>query len=126
MSDFHAIEAVVNIYFKALHEGKIELLPQVFSPHAEIFGYYEGELVMLKLSEYLNILKKMSPPNTIGEDFDMKITHIDLVADIAHVKTQYLYQALNYVDYLSLLKINDEWKVVNKTFHHDWSVELTA
>jgi hypothetical protein len=35
------------------------------------------------------------------------------------VKTQYLYQALNYVDYLSLLKINDEWKVVNKTFHHD-------
>ena len=50
MSDFQSIEAVVNIYFKALHEGKIELLPQVFSPHAEIFGYYEGELVMLKLS----------------------------------------------------------------------------
>ncbi len=119
MSDFQAIEAVVNIYFKALHEGKIELLPQVFSPHTEIFGYYEGELVTLKLAEYINILKRMSPPNTIGEDFDMKITHIDIVADIAHVKTQYLYQALNYVDYLSLLKINDEWKVVNKTFHHD-------
>ena len=119
MSDFQAIEAVVNVYFKALYEGDADRLLDVFLPKAEIFGYYEGELVMLKLAEYINILKRMSPPNTIGEDFDMKITHIDIVADIAHVKTQYLYQALHYVDYLSLLKIDDAWKVVNKTFHHD-------
>lgn len=119
MSYFQAIEAVVNLYFKALHEGNVTLVTQVFLPEAKIFGYYEGEKVILKLTEYIDILKRMSAPNMIGEDFDMKITHIDVIADIAHVKTEYLYQALNYVDYLSLLQIDGEWKVVNKTFHHD-------
>ena len=65
MSDFQAIETVVNIYFKALYEGDADRLLDVFLPKAEIFGYYEGELVMLKLAEYINILKRMSPPNTM-------------------------------------------------------------
>ncbi|MBP8111597.1 MAG: nuclear transport factor 2 family protein, partial [Agitococcus sp.] len=54
MSDFQAIETVVNVYFKALYEGDADRLLDVFLSKAELFGYYEGELVTLKLAEYIN------------------------------------------------------------------------
>lgn len=119
MSALQAVEAVVNQYFRGLHECNIELIQQVFLPNAEIFGYYEGELVNIKLNEYLNILKRMSSPVMLGEDYDMAITALDITGTIAMVKTRYLFEALYYVDYLCLLLINGEWKIVSKTFHHD-------
>lgn len=119
MSEFQAVEDVVALYFRALHEGDVSQVQQLFIPGAEIRGYYEGELVNMKLPEYLNVLRRMSPPVRIGEDFDMRICGIDQIGNIASVRTRYLFEALYYVDYLSLLKIKDEWKIVNKVFHHD-------
>ena len=55
----------------------------------------------------------------IGEEFEMHISSIDIIGNIASVKTRYVFQALNYVDFLSLVKIDDVWKIVNKVFYHD-------
>lgn len=119
MSELQAIESLISDYFKGLHEGNLELIQKVFLPTAEIFGYYEGERVTIKLHEYLNILKRQSPPIMLDEDFDMRIDGIDQIGLIAHVRARYLFQALRYTEYLSLMKFDDHWKVVSKTFHHD-------
>lgn len=119
MSELHAIEGVIAQYFKGLHQGDVSLVQNVFLPHADICGYYEGELVNMQLHEYLHVLKRMSPPQKIGEEFDMHICGIEQIGNIASVRTQYLFEALNYVDYLSLLKVGGEWKIVSKVFHHD-------
>ena len=119
MSDFTIIEQLINDYFKALHSKDVATIEHIFWSHANITGYYEGEFVHSKLHDYLSILKRMSAPNMIGEDFDMDIVSIELKGNMAAVKTRYLFQALEYVDFLSLLKIDDKWQIVQKTFYHD-------
>lgn len=119
MSDLQQIEAIINQYFNALHTKNIAAIEQVFWSHAEIIGYYEGEFVHSKLHDYLSIIKRMSAPNMLGEEFDMHISNIEIMGNIASVKTRYVFQALNYVDFLSLININNTWKVVNKVFYHD-------
>ncbi len=119
MSELQAIESQIQAYFQGLHEGNIDLIQKVFLPSAEIFGYYEGDKVTLKLHEYLNILKRMSPPVMLDEEFDMRIDGIDQIGRIASVRARYLFQALRYTEYLALMKIDEQWRIVNKTFHHD-------
>jgi hypothetical protein len=119
MSDFNDIQALITQYFDGLHTKDIDAIEQVFWGHAEITGYYEGDFVHSKLNDYLSILKRMSAPNMIGEDFEMHISSIEIIGSIASVKTRYVFQALNYVDFLSLIKIDDVWKIVNKVFYHD-------
>lgn len=119
MSNFVVIEALINDYFQALHSKDVAKIEQLFWNHASITGYYEGEFVHSKLHDYLSILKRMSAPNMIGEDFDMEVVSIELKGNMAAVKTRYLFQALEYVDFLTLLNINGEWKIIQKTFYHD-------
>jgi hypothetical protein len=61
----------------------------------------------------------MSPPVMLDEEFDMRIDGIDQIGRIASVRARYLFQALRYTEYLALMKIDEEWRIVNKTFHHD-------
>lgn len=119
MSDFIAIETLINDYFQALHHKDVAKIEAIFWDHASITGYYEGEFVHSKLHDYLSILKRMSAPNMIGEDFDMEVVSIELKGNMAAVKTRYLFQALEYVDFLTLLNINGQWKIIQKTFYHD-------
>lgn len=46
-----------------------------------------------------------------------KITDVSIVDDkMAHVKVEMLWQGTIWVDYLSLLKVNGDWKIVSKLF----------
>lgn len=81
MSDFHAIEEVISLYFKGLHEGDVSLVHTLFLPTAGICGYYEGELVNMNHAEYLSALRHMSPPLRIGEEFNMRISGIDYIGN---------------------------------------------
>lgn len=118
MSELTAIQQLVADYFTGLHHGQLDRIENVFHPQAQINGYYEGELVMIKLPEYLTVLRRMSAPSMLGEEFDMQLAAIHLTPSSASVETRYLFQALRYVDYLSLLKVDGCWKILNKTFYH--------
>ena len=50
---------------------------------------------------------------------DAIIDDIDHTGNVASVRTRYLFEALNYTDYLTLLKIDAGWKIACKAFHHD-------
>ena len=46
-----------------------------------------------------------------------KVLSVDIVdGKMAFVKFEFHYNKLDYIDYLSLYKVNGEWKIVNKTF----------
>ena len=49
----------------------------------------------------------------------MRIVAIDLTGRVATVRTVALYQGLRFTDYLTLAKIEDQWKIVNKAYRHD-------
>lgn len=60
-------------------------------------------------------------PTSADKDdpYDMKFETLDLTGDQAVLKiTDYVF-GVWFVDYLSMLKTEDGWKIVNKTYYAD-------
>jgi hypothetical protein len=49
----------------------------------------------------------------------MNIVSIDVTGNEAVAKVADLYLGLRFTDYLSMLNIDGNWMIVNKTFHHE-------
>ena len=50
------------------------------------------------------------------EKGDLRIVSVDVTGNAASVKVLEAYDNAIYTDYLSLLKWNGEWKIVNKIY----------
>jgi protease I len=49
----------------------------------------------------------------------MEVVSVDVTGEVAAVKVADLYRGMRYIDYLTLLKIDGCWQIVNKTFHQE-------
>jgi hypothetical protein len=38
---------------------------------------------------------------------------------VAMAKVAVLYEGLRFTDYLTLVKFDDNWKIINKAYHHE-------
>lgn len=122
MTEIVAITEVVEMvgrYYQALYVCDVEEVKAIFDPSTRIRGYYEGELINQSLPQYLKLLATLSTPEMIGEKVDAQIVSINVIGDAAIIQTKYVFESLNYTDFLSLLKVNNQWQIVSKLFHHD-------
>jgi hypothetical protein len=73
----------------------------------------------LPLDQWLGMVESRRVPAENGEAFDMRIVSTGVTGQVATVKVADLYRGLRFTDYLSLVKVDGQWRIVNKTFHHD-------
>ncbi|MFT6443592.1 MAG: hypothetical protein ACJASQ_000081 [Crocinitomicaceae bacterium] len=112
------IKTIISDYFNGIYNGEATLLEDVFHPEAKIYGDINGVPYYKALTEYVDGVKNRKSPKDLEEDFNMKIIGIDIMGEIAMVKLHVPMLGYNYYDYLSLTKINNHWKIVNKIFTH--------
>ncbi len=110
------IENVINIYFDGIFYGNISNLKTCFSANANIYGDINSNEYFENINDYIQTVKNRKSPNDLGETLKMSIIGIDILGKIAMVKLHVPMLGFNYYDYLSLFKINNEWKIVNKLF----------
>ena len=118
-SDLEQITETVEDYFKGMYQSDVDRLRKAFHESAYLKGYFQGNLADIALSDWLKMIQDTPPPAENGEVYDMKIVSMDLTDTVANVKVADLYLGLRFTDYLSLLKIEGNWVIVNKTFHHE-------
>ncbi|MEM9687310.1 MAG: nuclear transport factor 2 family protein, partial [Bacteroidota bacterium] len=46
-----------------------------------------------------------------------RIVSVDIMGNAAQAKLEIDYETFTFIDYMNLLKIDGEWKVVNKIFY---------
>jgi hypothetical protein len=119
LSERQAINGTVQDYFEGMYYRDTNRLRKAFHPKAFLFGHLQGAFVLLSLEQWMKIVENRPAPAEIGEPFDMRIVSTDITGQVAFVKVVDLYQGLRFTDYLSLAKTDDQWMIVNKTFHHD-------
>ena len=112
------IEKVITNYFEGIFYGNTETLESCFDNHVIIYGDINGNAYQKNIKEYLHGVNERQSPNDLNETFQMEIIGIDIIGNIAMVKLHVPMLGYNYYDYLSLSKINNEWKIVNKIFIH--------
>ncbi len=113
------IENVISNYFKGIFFGDVTKLKACFHESLTIYGDIKGVEYLKSAKEYLGGVKNRRNPKDLNEPFKMKIIGIDIMGKIAIAKLHVPMLGYNYYDYLSLAKVNNGWKIVNKLFTHE-------
>jgi hypothetical protein len=127
----HASEAEVAAariplenYIKAHATGNPDYIRQAFFPAAKIMAFRDGKLLNLSVEEFASRFEGKP-----AADESQRKRHIDSLnitgnAGAARIVLDYPQAVLT--DYMSLLKVDGEWKIVNKVFHADPKTKPTT
>jgi hypothetical protein len=113
--DEAAVRETVQQYLHGLKFNDIESLKKAFYPDAKLFFVKKnGELGQLTQEQWYEGFKGSAGKEEQGE---LQIAALDVTGTVASVKVEEDYPTSHYTDYVSLLKLNGEWKIVNKVFY---------
>ena len=112
-----AVRAAIEHYFQGHATGDGAHFRKVFHPESKLFFMREGKFAQRTSEEYI----AGAPGKPAADEAQRKrtIDWIDVAGDTAVVKLTLTYPAVTFTDYMALLKIDGEWKIVNKMFHAD-------
>lgn len=107
-------------YIKAQATGDPETARKAFHTEGNMIWIRDGKYT----SEPLDAFIKRAFTGKPAADEDKrkagrKIESIDLTGNAGMARIVLDYPTVKYVDYMTLLKINGEWKIVNKSFYSE-------
>lgn len=112
-ADQDAVRRVVQLYFDGITRHDSTALLQAFAPEARLmFVRRDGSLFVTPLTEWRAFARRPTSPDGKRNT----IVSIDITGSAAVAKTDLEWPGVHYVDYLSLLKVGGEWRIVHKTW----------
>ena len=121
MSDsYQGITDVVQVYFDGLYECDPEKLATIFHPSAHLFANMDGTFVDWPREEWFEIVRGRESPASKGQARHDRIVSIDMSDDNTAVVTcECAIHPRYFTDFLSLIRIDGDWKIVSKSFRFD-------
>jgi len=118
------MDVVQTAYVEGLqNEGDLEKVDSGFHPGFELLGIGKGDQ-MWKLPIYnwkettADAVEEGKKPRKEEELVRVNFLSVDVSGTAASVKLEfYVADKLTYIDYLSLYKFEDGWKIVSKIFY---------
>lgn len=110
-----AVKKPLQLYILAHATGKGEYILQAFSPDAKIMFVRDGKYTQLTRDEFAARFSGKPEP-----DEAQRVRHIasiEITGSAATARIVLDYPNVTLTDYMSLLKIDGEWKIVNKIFN---------
>ena len=113
--DISGIRACVQKYIDGSARGDADLLADAFHPDARMYGYFGGNFMSVPIEEFFTIARQSGPA---GDGYRAEVQSVALEGTAAVATlVEENYLAHDFVDYFSMIKVEGEWKIVNKTFH---------
>jgi hypothetical protein len=114
-SDEAGVRACIELYFLGHSTGVGDHFRKAFHQDAKLFFIRDGKVTQWTLEEYAG--RSSGKPPLDEPQRKRRIEMIDITGNAAMAKIVLDYPAVTFTDYMSLLKIDGEWKIVNKTFY---------
>lgn len=106
------VRAAAQAYLDGLLHGDVATLESAFHPETRFQGSVRNAFVGMTFSDWAESRRgKLMRP---VEDYRHSIEDVLISGDAAVVRTDIDWPGTYFVDYLSLLRIDDDWKIVNK------------
>ena len=109
-----AIREALSHYLQGHATGDGAHHEMVFHPESKLFWIRDGQLNQRTSAEY--IAGAPGKPADDEADRERRIALIDVTGDAAVVKVELDYPSALITDYFSMLKVDGEWKIINKIF----------
>ena len=112
--DEAGVRKAIEYYLQGHATGNGENHRKAFHPEAKLFWIREGKFAQRTSEDYI----AGAPGKPAADEAQRKrsIEMIDITGNAAVAKVVLDYPNAKLTDYMSLLKIDGEWKIVNKTF----------
>jgi putative lumazine-binding protein len=109
------IRETIQHYFQGHATGNGEYFRKAFHPDAKLFFIRDGKLTQWTSEEYIG--RASGKPAADEAQRKRRIDSIDVSGNAAIVRVTLDYPSVVFTDYMSMLKIDGQWKIVNKTFY---------
>ena len=114
MSDESLIKKTIQYYINGAISGKGEDMKPAFHNEASIFGYIGDDLFSGPIKNLFDWIDE----NPAAEELKTKIVNIDIEGTVASVRLESEnWSGYKFTDLFNLLKLNNQWKIMNKVFH---------
>jgi len=114
LSEYDAITKTVQHYINGGKTGNTEEMKLAFHPGATIFGYVGPEI----LAGPIQFLFDWNDKNGAATELEGRITSIDIAESVATVRLELdNWSGRRFTDLFTMLKVDGEWKIINKVFH---------
>ena len=118
-ADEAAIRQTVQYYFDGGKNRDSLTLRKAFHPEARMLFAREGKLVVVPIGEYITRVGSESLRPGEVDSTERKVVSVDVVGDAAVAKLELKRPNAVLIDYMSLLKVDGRWLIVNKIFTRD-------
>ncbi len=113
-SEYDVIAKVVQRYIDGARSGRGDDMKPAFHEDATIFGYVGADL----LAGPIQKLFDWNDENGPATGLQARIADIDLIDTVATVRLELdNWTGNRFTDLFTLLKVDGEWKIMNKVFH---------
>lgn len=116
-TDEAAVRETIQAYFDGLMQYDAAALARAFHADALILAQSARGTYRSPFAEWSRFVEHGEAPED-ATGYHNRILSIDIAGNAAAVKTELDWPTVRYVDYLSLLRIDGQWKIVNKIY---WS-----
>ncbi len=114
VSEHDAIAKSIQHYIDGAKSGSGDDMKPAFHKDATIFGYAGADL----FAGPIQLLFDWNDENGPAAELQARIAGIDLVDTVATVRLELNnWGGYRYTDLFTLLKVDGEWKIMNKVFH---------
>ena len=114
VSEHDAIAKTVQHYIDGAKSGSGDDMKPAFHKDATIFGYAGAELFAGPIQQLFDWNDESGP----AAELEARIASVDVVDTVATVRLELNnWAGSRYTDLFTLLKVDGEWKIMNKVFH---------
>ncbi len=114
VSDQDVITDVIQHYIDGAKSGRGDDMKRAFHEDATIFGYAGADLFAGPIHRLLDWVDENDPATRL----QVRIASVDVVGTVATVRLELdNWNGSRYTDMFTLLKVDGEWKIMNKVFH---------
>ncbi len=114
-AEIDAVMVPLNAYLQGHATGDGSHMRRAFHPEAKLFWIAGDTLSILTSEQYISRMSGSPAPDEA--DRRRHIASVDITGDVAVAKIELDYPAVYFTDYMTLVRIGGEWKIINKSFH---------
>ena len=112
VSELQLIEKTLNYYLEGGTNNDFETLKQAFHPTATM-KFIGEEYTEVNAIEFFKSRMKPGPKQKRAT----RIVSVNIAGNAASARLEIEYPSFMFIDYMNLLKIDGEWKIVSKIFY---------
>ena len=114
-ADAAAARVPLENYIQGHATGNGDFMRKAFHPDAKVVSFREGKMNSMTAEEFASRFN--GKPAADEAQRKRRIESVEITGNAGVAKIVLDYPTVTFTDYMSLLKVDDEWKIVNKVFY---------